>query len=157
MPTEGYTAKHIEFHLMNWYATHIWKIASGSDPYSLLVSLRGAMAEAAQQVYESWEQDEEGVDPMLGSGGICDEIARDMGMIMSQAGFDLVDGGADDHAWNIAIMDGKAFSVDIPCRLYESGAWYSWRKKDGVKLTENDVQIHEVPYEDVQDLVDEQY
>jgi hypothetical protein len=137
---------------MDWFTKH----AAGVDPATLLASLRGEMAAAAQEVYDSWEQDEDGVDPMLGGGGICDEIAREIGNILAGHGFDLYDGGGEgeDHAWNIATMDGKAYAVDIPCRTYETGAGYSWTKKPGVVMSAQDVAIWEIPYEDVAERFD---
>jgi hypothetical protein len=139
---------------MDWLTKHfnfsLRRIAS--DPASILSGLRDHLASAAMTVYESWEQDEDGIDPMLGGGGICDEIAKEIGNILARNGFDIGDGGQDDHAWVVAVMDGRAFSVDIPCRLYETGAWYSWTKKKNVQLTGKDVEIHEIPYEDVAEI-----
>ena len=143
---------------MNWLNRYIVKNAS-SDPESLLESLKPGIAAAAQAVYDSWEQDDDGVDEVFGGGGVCDAIASDIGNILSSAGFDLTDGGGegDDHAWNVAVMGNRAFGVDVPCRLYETGSGYSWKKKPGVQLTAGDVTVFEIPYDDIAESMENRY
>lgn len=115
-----------------------------------LLAIRPGLAKAAQKVYDSWEQDEEGMDPELGPGGICDEIAEKIADLVGTLvpGVSILSGGqdGDDHAWVVAARDGKAYGIDIPCRLYETGGGYSWKKRPGVVFQPEDVQIFKVPY-----------
>jgi hypothetical protein len=115
-----------------------------------LRALRPGFAKAAQAVYDAWEQDEEGLDPELGPGGICDEIAEKIAGIVGEQvpGVSILSGGqeGDDHAWVVAARDGKAYGVDIPCRIYETGGGYSWEKIPDVTFRSEDVIIFPVPY-----------
>lgn len=114
--------------------------------YQQLYSLRPLMAQAAQTVYNEWDQEDEFCD--YGDGGICDEIAREIGGIIVQniAGVELTDGGmdGDDHAYNIVYNDTEAYAVDIPAHVYERGGGYSWQKIPGVTITADDVVIEAV-------------
>jgi hypothetical protein len=117
-----------------------------------LRAIRPGMAKAAQAVYESWEQNEEGVDEELGTGGICDQIAEALaGVIYGSIKDVAVDSGGqegDDHAWLVVVASGsrEAYGVDIPCRIYETGGGYSWKKRPEVVFQPEDVQIFKVPY-----------
>jgi hypothetical protein len=100
------------------------------------MALRPQMAEAAQRVYNEWEQDESGQDEMLGSGGICDQIAEEIGSVivsnitdveLNEAGQD-----GDDHAANIVALGNENYYVDIPSYIYERGSGYRWTKIPGV-------------------------
>lgn len=109
------------------------------------------IAKLAQDIYDSWTQDADGIDEEFGTGGICDAIASEMSGIMSEQGWHVSQGGqeGDDHAY-IVVTDGKkAYEIDIPPHVYESGGGYSWKKKEGVKFSEDDVAINEVPLEAV--------
>jgi ribosomal protein S18 acetylase RimI-like enzyme len=122
-----------------------------ADPfYPALKALTPQMAEAAQKIYDSWEQGEE--DDDLGGGGICDEIAGAIaGIIVGNiTDSDTVDGGqdGDDHAWVIAGLNGKAYGVDIPPGVYETGGGYSWTKRPLVTFDASDVDIFPIPYKD---------
>lgn len=55
-----------------------------ADMPSVKELLRPEMAAAAQQAYNEWEQDEEGQDEELGSGGICQDIAEKMAGIAAE-------------------------------------------------------------------------
>lgn len=108
-----------------------------SSPFKREIEqLRPQMVEAAQKIYDEWEQDENGEDPELGSGGICDQIADAIvGVLQEHLGdIDTFEGGqdGDDHAWVIVQRGSEAYGVDIPPGVYESGGGYSWKKIDGV-------------------------
>jgi hypothetical protein len=110
-----------------------------------LEALRPEMAAAAQTIYDDWEQDEEGEDCDLGTGGICDEIALALADVIGQAipDAEVADGGqdGDDHAW-IEVMRGReSYGVDIPAGVYERGGGYCWRRVPGVRFGADDVQI----------------
>lgn len=119
-----------------------------------LRALRAGLASAAQQIYDDWDQDGDGVDEHYGAGGICDDVAEAMaGVIMSAipgaeaiTNFDessthtsvyVLDEGSRQAAW-----------VDIPPEVYERGAFYTWKKIPGVHLEGGHVQVHPIPYEE---------
>lgn len=116
------------------------------DPLKLLKSLRKQIVTQAQPILDAWEQDEEGFDEEFGGGGACDAIAQEIAGILAENGFDITEGGqdGDDHAFNVALKDGRAFVVDIPAGVYESGGGYSWKKLQDVQLDPNDVEIIEL-------------
>lgn len=117
-----------------------------------LERLKFEMAEAAQKVYDEWDQDEHGDDEELGSGGICDSVAEAIaGIIVSSlTNVDTFDGGqpGDDHAWTIAQRDGEAFGVDIDQHVYEIGGGYHWKKKPNVIIRPDQVDIFSVPLQE---------
>jgi hypothetical protein len=122
-----------------------------------LESLRPDLAQAAQRVVDEWELDEEGLDPELGAGGVCDRVAE----ALLETVYDRVEGieaafGAPeghDHEW-IVVTDGReAFEVDIPPGAYETGAGYSWKKIEGARISPSDVIIYPIDLELVADLV----
>lgn len=109
-----------------------------------LKALRSGMARRAQAVYDAWEN--EGDDPEYGAGGICDEIASEIGWEIAESmeNVEITDGGweGDDHAWVVVHGDdGNAYSVDIPYDTYESGAGYDWHKIPDVQFGPDDVVI----------------
>jgi hypothetical protein len=110
-----------------------------------LLALAPQMAAAAQQVYDEWEQDEEGLDIEHGPGGICDRISQAItDVIVTNIGeVDILEGGqeGDDHAYIIAFNDSEAYMVDIPAGLYETGGGYSWQKIPDVEFTAHDVVV----------------
>lgn len=118
---------------------------------ALLEALRPELVKAAQQVYDAWQQDEDGMDEVFGTGGICDEIAQEMSGVLSHAGIDVVEGGqdGDDHAWLFVCDAAEAFEVDLPYCLYEHGAGYCWTKINGVVFTPEDVMLTKVDRADV--------
>jgi hypothetical protein len=114
-------------------------IEAGSPFYNQLLALRPRIAQAAQAIYDEWDQLEE-----CDMGGICDEIAREIGNIcVSSIHCEVTDGGhdGDDHAWIVAYNDREAYGVDIPPQVYETGGGYCWKKIPGVKFDANDVEV----------------
>ena len=116
---------------------------AGNQLLQTLERLRPAFAAAAQSVYDTWELDEEGLDPELGAGGICDSIADAIGHVLVQNGVDYTDGGhdGDDHAYLVAYNSDESYVVDIPCHIYEQGGGYSWTKVPDVQFEPSDVTI----------------
>lgn len=121
--------------------------------YRDLVSIKTDIAKAAQNVYNQWEQDEEGVDEMYGSGGICDDIADAMcNAVQNKTKYNCF------HLYNeyechtsIYVYDTlnkKIYNVDIPPHVYEKGYGYNWKKIKDVTFSLNDVKITELDYED---------
>jgi hypothetical protein len=110
-----------------------------------LRSLKPRFATAAQKVYEEWQQNEEGVDEMLGAGGICSEIANAIAEVIATNVLEanITEGGqeGDDHAWLVVYDETEAYGVDISPSLYETGAGYNWKKIPDVRFEASDVEI----------------
>lgn len=113
-----------------------------SNLYRQLMALRPLMAQAAQKVYDAWDQ---GEDCDYGEGGICDEIASEIsGIIVSHIrDVNTTDGGqdGDDHAWTVVYNQTESYGVDIPPQVYETGSGYCWHKIPDVTFEPNDVEI----------------
>lgn len=103
------------------------------------------MAAVAQEEYDAWEQDSDGVSEELGTGGICDLIADRMCLVLAEAGFDCEpvnsEGMGENHTWVEVDLEGQVIAVDIPYWSYEIGAGYTWKKRHGVQLTAADVGV----------------
>lgn len=127
-------------------------VASSTD----FNSLQMLIVDLAQEVLDSWQPDEDGIDDDFGGGGVCDEINRHIQSVLVDAGFEVYEGGQEgsDHAFTYAVKDGKAFYVDIPPYVYETGSGYSWKKLEGVRLKPSDVVINEISLDDLNDIVD---
>ena len=109
--------------------------------------MRPKMAEAAQRVYDEWDQDDEYND--FGDGGICDAIAQELqGVIASNiADANMTDGGqdGDDHAYTlVSDSSHQIFEVDIPPHVYERGGGYSWTKLPNIVFEPSDVLINKL-------------
>ncbi len=111
-----------------------------------------AMTQAAQEVYNEWSQDDEGIDEELGTGGICDAISQAISGLIAEniENVELTEGGqdGDDHAYVIVYNEDEAYGVDIPPSLYETGGGYSWTKVLDVTFTPQNIDIFEVPHPD---------
>ena len=108
-----------------------------------LTRLKEAYAEAAQEVYDNWHQDEDGYDEELGTGGICSKIVDAFCLFCSEEGYDTLRVGGYDHEWVAVEVGKKIYEVDIPCSLYETGGGYNWTKIDGVEFSPADVSVWE--------------
>lgn len=132
---------------MNWQS-----LIAGASLKQELLLLRPQMAQAAQEVYDGWEQDDQGVDEELGSGGICDAISQAIGGVIASSidTVELADGGqdGDDHAFIIAYNEDESYGVDIPPSTYETGGGYNWRKVEDVKFGPQDIEIFDVHHPD---------
>lgn len=117
----------------------IYKIAQNEyDFLEKLKMLAPSMAQAAQNEYDAWDQDENGMSDWMGSGGICQEIARAMCDVLSENGINCSEINSEmgeQHVWAIAwefeekTEDGyNAFHVDIDPSWYETGGGYTWKK-----------------------------
>lgn len=129
------------------------KLASNQKLYAELNQLRHQFALAAQKVVDEWEQDEDGMDEVLGSGGPCDLVAQALSHVVSQhIDAEITDGGqdGDDHAFIVVYNDHEAFGVDIPPSIYETGGGYNWRKKPGAKIDSADIDIWKIKRSDIE-------
>lgn len=112
-----------------------------------LLELAPDLAAAAQSVVDEWEQDENGLDPELGSGGCCGLMADAMGAVLAAAGAESFRIGTDfdgGHEFLVALCEEGVAEVDVPARVYEIGSGYVWRKRQGVTITPEDVVIARV-------------
>jgi hypothetical protein len=116
-------------------------------------ALRVQLVQAAQGVYNEWEQDEEGYDEMYGGGGICDDVAEAMvNVVHSNTNFGAFHlyNESDCHT-SIYIYDSttkECYNVDISPYHYENGTAYTWKKIPDVQFIPNMVTINWVDYED---------
>lgn len=112
---------------------------------AFLKSLAPQFAIAAQKVYDEWEQDEEGVDEVLGTGGICQDIAEAICGVMSSHGIDcssVSQSIGEQHVYSICQIQEGVYEVDIPPYSYENGGGYTWTKIPNVKFDETYITIH---------------
>ena len=117
-----------------------------------LENLRPQLAQAAQNVYDEWEQDEEGVDMMYGTGGICDDIADAMGALIEYPSFTHYDEQATHtslYVYNSPTQE--LYQVDIPPHRYEKGYGYNWTKIPNVKFTPDYIEIDPADWESFMD------
>jgi len=118
-----------------------------SDLYQQLLNLRPAMAQAVQEVYDAWSQDEEGLDEEFGGGGICDRIAESLGYVIAgslDVELDEYGHDGDDHAALIVSDGHQRYYVDIPPHVYESGGGLSWSKIPDVSIKPTDIIVAEI-------------
>jgi hypothetical protein len=110
----------------------------------MLDPLLPEIAEAAQKIYDLWDQDEDGYDEEHGSGGICHIIADQIVHIISAAGGDVytVSDNFEVHVYAVAAFAEGVFTIDIPYRTYETGGGYTWTKIPNVHFTANDVVVN---------------
>jgi hypothetical protein len=121
-------------------------VARPSPPPEITAALPRLVA-AAQAQYDAWQQDEEGLDPELGTGGICHLIAEQMASELGGRGVMCTTVSAWDevHVYVVAqIPEGPGrgvWSIDIRPHVYERGGGYSWRKIPEVTFERGDVVI----------------
>lgn len=135
---------------MNWY-----KISKWIPLQEKLEQLKPEMVRVAQEIYDGWDQDGDGVDIEYGCGGICDQISNAIGDLIVGAidNSDSIPGGqdGDDHAWVIAKVGNEAFGVDIPPGFYETGSGYCWKKIPDVIFIEDMIDIYPINIEDLEE------
>ena len=117
---------------------------------------RGHMADAAQKVYDEWQQNEHGWDEELGYGGPCQQISDAMSEVITVniENVEVMPGGheGDEHSFYIYYIDHEAWGVGIPYDIYEiRHGLYVWEKLPGVVFEPNDIQIFPVDLETEED------
>lgn len=126
-------------------------LESVSEILTKIENLKPQLAEVAQIEYNEWEQDEEGIDEFLGSGGICDGIAEKMSHIIHNNGINCAslynehDTHTSLYVWNE--KEKVCYNVDIAPNNYETGYLYNWTKIPNVIFTGDMVDIIPVEYE----------
>ena len=105
----------------------------------------GALVEAAQKVYDEWEQDDNGIDPELGEGGICQDIASAMaGVLDDVETAEIYTDIGPGHVFLVARLESGVYTVDIPPSVYETGAGYVWKKIEGVVFEKDHLDVMRV-------------
>ncbi len=130
---------------------HVLLIEAPVNLRNHLMQLRPQLVKAAQEVYDEWSQDDDGVDEVHGGGGICDAISRAFsGILVDVPGIDITDGGqdGDDHAYVIVYTSTEAYAIDIPPSVYERGGGYSWTKIPNVTFRPEHIVIEPVSVPD---------
>lgn len=110
--------------------------------------VRTELAKAAQTVYDAWEQ-VDGVDPELGEGGICQDVASGMVETLSREGIEhalsIAASVGENHVFVVALIPGDGvYSIDIPPSVYEIGSGYVWRKREGVAFGPDDIVVDRI-------------
>jgi hypothetical protein len=112
-----------------------------------LERMRPLFAKAAQEVYDSWDQD----DDFRNGGGICHEIEEAMSSVFYEKSpndnwntFQFRDDSAC-HNYMVAYdtETKEMYEVDIPYYHYEKGGGYNWEKIPDVKITPNHITIQQ--------------
>lgn len=96
-----------------------------------------ALASAAQRAYDEWDQNDEGIDEVLGPGGVCQDVAENMADVLVSKGIEAQTVSAavgDQHVYVVVQLPDGVYTVDIPPGVYEAGAGYNWRKIPGVRF-----------------------
>jgi len=104
-----------------------------------LFSLKSKLAHSAQEVYDEWEQDENGYCDILGEGGICQDIADAMADVLINNGIEcgtVSQESGEQHVYVVARTEDGVYNVDIPPYLYETGGGYCWKKIPDVEFDE---------------------
>lgn len=112
---------------------------------SFVTSLVPLLIAAAQNEYDSWDQNEDGEDPELGFGGICQNIAEAICSVLNDKGVECATVSAtmgEQHVYCVAKLKEGVYEVDIYPYRYERGGGYTWRKIPNVSFSVNDLMIH---------------
>jgi hypothetical protein len=111
-------------------------------PHPALWAARADLVGTAQIVLDGWQQDEDGLDLVLGHGGACDLVASALAAALAEHGIEACVTGTEfdgGHAFVHALVDGCVWAVDIPASVYETGYGYTWTKRPGVQLVVDDL------------------
>ncbi len=124
-----------------------------------LNALRPQFAQAAQEVYNNWVQDE--YDDLNG-GGICQDVAEAIAQVIHQH-VSQVEAGTvsascgEQHVWVMLHNDHEGFWIDVPYHIYERGGGYNWTKIPGVTFSPNDIEIIPVERQDAYNALNNPY
>ena len=112
-----------------------------------LNALLPELIKVSQAVYDSWAQDDDGMDVELGAGGICQDIASEICGVLSSNGFDCTTVSqeiGDQHVYTVVKLEDGVYEVDIPPGVYETGGGYNWRKIPNVAFNQNHIIIDKI-------------
>jgi hypothetical protein len=114
------------------------------SPSTAIKDILPRLVEAAQKEVDDWEQDEDGNDPMLGQGGICEQIASALVSALNKAGLNyvtLID-GYDEHSDVTLVASDGVWRLDVPWQIYEIHHGYCrWEKIKGAKISDGDIML----------------
>src|SRR4051794_31046894 len=124
------------------------------------MSLRLQMAQAAQGVYDEWQEGEEGFEDIYAGGGICHLIAEAIIDVIGEHIPDVEAGTAqpscgENHVWALFALGNEGYVVDVPYYVYETGGGYTWEKIPDVEFSAEDVTIDFVNPDDVRATLEE--
>lgn len=108
--------------------------------------LKPKLVKAVQKAYDVWIQDDKGISPIAGSGGICHIIAGVISDVVRRTldgHLELrLQGAWGDHVRALIWRGRQWCLIDVPFELYEEKDEHgNWRKLEGVIFTEDDVII----------------
>jgi hypothetical protein len=119
--------------------------------FSFLKSILPQLAQAAEGVYDDWEQDEEGYSSEYGTGGICDRIADEMASTYDRLRPNIL---ADWESFTmykehechtdfyvVNHKEKEIIEVGLPPYAYETGGGYTWKKKKEHEIHPNSFYI----------------
>lgn len=126
---------------------------------SRINSLKPLFVKAAQEKYDSWDQDESGYDEEVGYGGICHLIAEDIADIITdhipKVLCSTISDNYEQHVYvAVAIKtddEWECYMIDIHHGYYETGGGFHWTKLPDVEFEESMVSIYPVNVEDMFD------
>lgn len=107
--------------------------------------VKDEMVKVAQKQYDEWQQDHEGQDIELGSGGICHLIADDLIDVLYRHKIENVQSVCSTHEQHVYVVGQfkeGIYEIDIPYNVYETGGGYNWKKIPDVQFSRNDIVIN---------------
>lgn len=121
--------------------------AGGLPTAHMVTAMAPEIVAAAQTEVDAWEQDENGVDEILGTGGVCGFVADRMSEVLSALGADVAHAETDfdgGHAFLHARLADGVFRVDILAGVYETGSGYVWTKRPDAQIRPEDLILDRV-------------
>jgi len=99
-------------------------------------------------IYSGWQQID-GMDDVLGAGGICQDVAAAMIQALSENGIDdaltIHSSVGENHVFVVALIpDDGVYEIDIPPSVYEIGSGYVWTKRENIVIGADDVFIQKI-------------
>ena len=108
-----------------------------------VIGLFNQFIEAAQKVYDSWDED---LIEELNGGGICHLIAEEFCSILVSIGIDASTETdySIQHVYTVLVLTEGVFVLDILPYTYETGGGYSWEKIPDVTFSINDLSLYRI-------------
>lgn len=107
-------------------------------------TVKKELASAAQKEYDAWEQDENGYNEELGTGGICHLIADELINVLNKHGIwdvTTVSSSYEQHVYLVGKFKEGVYLIDIHWSVYEQGGGFSWKKLPDIVFDESDITI----------------
>lgn len=138
----GHAGKRFVNEIVRRYTPRLNPPRRASVP-SEIRAILSKIVSSVQGVYDAWNQNDEGYDEELGSGGICHLIADEIASIASNAGIRsaTVSSSHEVHVYTIMRLPSGVWLVDIRPHVYEVGGAYTWRKIKNVVFEPDDVTV----------------